>query len=369
MQFIDGKEHNIGFFSRALSSSEQKLHIYFREAIACLEGIGRARIYAMSSPFQLDVRTDQHSLQFTDKVDKGPLASYLLAKVADVDYRITWIQGSSNVIADFLSRYGTSGPRELTDGGLVSVTMELLRALGNQHRDSAKLWVYAHRETVHLQRQLQRWRRPRNKIQTGNIKESHIKQAWDFAVLVPKVLTAPQTVARLLQTGKPFAALIPLDLLAVVPMNEKDGSCMEPVYKALKSASKIVMPGANQCWVVAGCDCADAVCLTTRVRQATVAMSEVGLQQLREQRVVDLRRRLRERGASTSGTKSSLVSRLAAMLDAEGSNDSDDEDDPGSSDEEDDAGGAPAGGAQTVWVDDPDDARGVEIWLVFGVNH
>ena len=45
-QQIDDVEHNIGFWSRTLSVSEQKMAVYFRELLGILEGIRRARIYA-----------------------------------------------------------------------------------------------------------------------------------------------------------------------------------------------------------------------------------------------------------------------------------------------------------------------------------
>jgi hypothetical protein len=54
-QQIDDVEYNIGFWSRTLSLSEQKMAVYFRELLGILEGIRRARIYALSSPLPLRV--------------------------------------------------------------------------------------------------------------------------------------------------------------------------------------------------------------------------------------------------------------------------------------------------------------------------
>ena len=90
-QLIDDVEYNIGFWSRTLTLSEQKMAVYFRELLAILEGIRRARIYALSSPLPLRVQTDQRSLIFVDALAKGPISHHHLAAVADVNYKIEYI--------------------------------------------------------------------------------------------------------------------------------------------------------------------------------------------------------------------------------------------------------------------------------------
>jgi hypothetical protein len=82
-QQIGDEQRNIGYWSRSLSASERKLPVYFRECIAMVEGVQRARIYALSSPFPLTVRTDQRSLVFAEKLEKGPLTAFVLASISD----------------------------------------------------------------------------------------------------------------------------------------------------------------------------------------------------------------------------------------------------------------------------------------------
>ena len=100
----------------------------------------------------------------TADFEKGPLSAYLLASVADVDYTITWIAGVRNKIADFLSRYGTEGPRQMTSAGLAAAVELLLERLGDDHRSDDTIWLYARKDTAAIGRRLQRWRHRTNAL-------------------------------------------------------------------------------------------------------------------------------------------------------------------------------------------------------------
>ena len=334
-QTINGTEYNIGFYSRTLTAAEKLLPVYFRECIALLEAIKRAKIFALSSPFSLQCYTDQHSLVYTSTVSKGPLSAYLLASVADVDYTITWIAGVRNKIADFLSRYGTEGPRRMTSAGLAAAVDLLLERLGDDHRSDDNIWLYAQKDTAAIGRRLQRWRHKTNALKTGAPIADKLDTVWDFCVINTTAVKSPGVCANLLKSRRPFAILIPLDLLSVVALRH-DGSFDRQVFRLLENSSKIAIPMSNQIWIVTGSTFDDAIVLPVEAHfdvappadcfyisnhvgapscdAPTVHAANAATRYARRLKVAELRAELETHDADTTGLKATLVDRLAALL-------------------------------------------------------
>ena len=360
-QHIDGTDYNIGFFSRSLTVSEQALPVYFRECVGVLYGIHRARLYALSSPFELEVRTDHQSLKFLqDHRGRGALSPYLLAAVQDVRFRIVWVRGADNPYADFLSRYQLESARQLSAKGVLTALQTLISTLGDLHRDSRNLWCYAGTHTTAFARVVQSWRRPANKISVGRPTAANLAVARDFAIVAPKATVAPGLCAKLLLARRPFACLLPLDLLHVVSVRH-DGKFDTVVRKLLGHSSRVAFPLANFIWIVGGVVFPDAVVMPVTAtsdqdqsadaelpapqaaisgsaaassvpaalptqdlfvqpaadRQAALsdtASSSAGRAAARAMSVKLLRQNLRARGVSSSGNKASLIDRLAVLF-------------------------------------------------------
>ena len=206
------------------------------------------------------MQTDQRSLIFVDSLSKGPISHHHLAAVADVNYKIEYIKGETNIYADALSRYGCSAPRALSSNGMLAAVETLLETIGDSHRDDVRVWVAAGTNTVEVARQVQQWRRQTNAITTGAVNEMMLDAPWTFAVVVPGAIRAPAMCAALLGSGKHFACLVPLDLLAVVSTGH-DGKFNPQTFAALRNTAKIALPAANFCWVVAGDNFADVVAM------------------------------------------------------------------------------------------------------------
>ena len=316
-QEIDDVQYNIGFWSRTLTMSESKLAVYFRELLGILEGIRRARIYALSSPLPLRVQTDQRSLIFVDTLSKGPISHHHLAAVADVNYKIEYIRGETNIYADALSRYGCTGPRVLSSNGMLAAVEKLLQTIGELHRGDQNVWVAAGTHTVIVARMVQQWRTLSNKIATGVVDATMLAAAWTFAVVVPGAIVAAATCASLLNSGKHFACLVPLDLLAIVSTRH-DGSFDRRTFAALEKTAKIALPAANFCWVVAGDNFADVVAMAAHCAPMSASMPP-GLQDdafrgVSRMKVADLRERLTALRESSAGNKATLSGRLTAVL-------------------------------------------------------
>lgn len=315
-QTIAGADYNIGFWSRTLTLSEQKMAVYFRELLGVLEGIKKARIYALSSPLPLRVQTDQRSLIFVDSLAKGPISHHHLAAVADVNYNIEYIKGELNHDPDTLTRYGLIAPRALSVGGIIAALDTLLDAVGDAHRDDQNIWVTAATNTVEVARVVQQWRHPTNKIATGPVDGAMLKSNWTFAIVVPKALTAPQTCAELLASSKHFACLIPLDLVAVVPMKH-DGTHDANIYALLRASTKVVMPAANFCWIIGGLHFADVVSLAANCLPMAAVMDSDALREPSALSPKELRKRLGALHESTRGSKVALIERLKRRLQSE----------------------------------------------------
>ena len=315
-QWVAGAEHNVGFWSRTLTVSEQRLPVYFRELLGVLEGIRRARIYALSSPFPLRVQTDQRSLIFVDAISKGPISAHHLASIADVNYTIEYIPGSENVHADALSRYGCDAPRALSQGGLLAAVELLLSSLGSSQRSADAVWVSAGTSTVEVARVIQRWRTPTNALITGNPDVASLARAWAFAVIVPSAIKSPEICASLLTTRRSFACLIPLDLLAVVSIDH-DGAFNKTTFGLLSSAAKIAIPAANFCWVVAGVAMSDVIAMSVYASPLTGVVQPLAsadaLRDVARLTVAQLKTQLKSLHASAGGNKAALATRLAHL--------------------------------------------------------
>jgi hypothetical protein len=128
----------------------------------------------------------------------------------------------------------------------------VLQRLGEQHRDSREVWVWAQSDTDEVARVVQEWRRPTNPITKGRTTGNKLlKGSWTFALLAPSPLTAAADTAALLMSGQPGAVLLPADhLLSVVDNGRGDP---EPgLVRRLKAASVLSFPRVNQVWVVQG---------------------------------------------------------------------------------------------------------------------
>ena len=119
-----------------------------------------------------------------------------------------------------------------------------ISTLGDLHRDSRNLRCYAGTHTTAFARGVQSWRRPANKISVGRPTVANLAVARDFAIVAPKATVAPGLCAKLLLAHRPFACLLPLDLLHVVSVRH-DGKFDTVVRKLLGHSSRVAFPLVN----------------------------------------------------------------------------------------------------------------------------
>jgi hypothetical protein len=96
----------IAFMSHKMNSAERNYTTREKEMLAVIEMLGEWRTYLQGrQPFKIRINTDHESLKYfmTQQDHKGRPARWL-EKLADFDFKIEYIKGPTNTVADALSR-------------------------------------------------------------------------------------------------------------------------------------------------------------------------------------------------------------------------------------------------------------------------
>lgn len=129
-----GDERVVAYTGRKLSAAELNYDTRERELLAVLLALRKWRVYLLDKPFV--VETDHHSLQslLSQKSCSRRLARWL-HELSEFSPRFKWIAGSSNTLADGLSRRPDFAPRDgrTSSVGLRDYLSNLLTEL-NEHQ-------------------------------------------------------------------------------------------------------------------------------------------------------------------------------------------------------------------------------------------
>eukprot|EP01050_Picozoa_sp_SAG11_P022469 SAG11_NODE_4258_length_1983_cov_9.871019_1_plen_343_part_10 len=110
----------IAYTSKCLNPAELNYSVQEKEALGVIHGVEKFRHYLLGSPFTIEVLSDHQSLTYlqTGKEKGGRMARWAI-KLSEYNYKIRYIKGKDNGIADLLSRL-VSAPRR----GPLSSTLE-----------------------------------------------------------------------------------------------------------------------------------------------------------------------------------------------------------------------------------------------------
>jgi len=225
--------------------------IYYKEGRGLVEVVSKCRYIIECSPFTTVVRTDHAPLRWIKYARKGPLAGWRIEELSGVDYRVEYLEGSKNVQADALSRYPLVSDSVLTEEGLAAMLDSLLLVLGLKWQEDPSLWVWFERDTSLLARVVQRWRKPTNPIQKSSPTALMLRSEWNTAILAPSAERAPVTCAELFLLNKPFACLVPSELVTWIPV-AMDPSGNSDIKAALDVSRKIAYTAAGFTWIISG---------------------------------------------------------------------------------------------------------------------
>ena len=245
------KVNIIRMWSKAWSESQRKLPVYFRESLGWALGIRKCRPYVLSSRFPLITQTDHLPLTWIRKSSgKAAISTFLTSQIADVDWRIFYLPGHLNTLADAVSRPPFLGPLRPSTAGLHEMVKTLLGHLPATKKDCKHPHVYAGKDTARLARQLQAWRTGRNPIKKFSCSPSNVAaQTWDLSIVVPIAETAGTIAHRMLKKGLPVACLLPTSLLHRVSQN-MDGTYDKLVTQRVANSGKICFASGEYMWLI-----------------------------------------------------------------------------------------------------------------------
>jgi hypothetical protein len=118
-----------------MKPSANSLPPFYLEGDSLLWGTLKAKHYALCSPFPLYTYSDHMPLNSIDKTEKGPISSFIIEKLSDIE-TTQYIQGKVNTVPDVCSRYPMLGPKQLAIRGLMNSVAEMLKRLPNCYQDS-----------------------------------------------------------------------------------------------------------------------------------------------------------------------------------------------------------------------------------------
>ena len=257
-QIVDGKRHVIKMWSKKWATEAwMKKPPYHREAKAWMNGMELALPFTLFNPFPLECYTDHSPLKWVKHTSgKGPVSQFIIDKLSEVDYKMHYIKGKDNVVADALSRFPMLGPKTLTRTGLKEALNVLLAALVDCPLDASNLWFDAGKDTKHLLHEIFSWREAihkstnQKKIHMDHFSESTIRKVkYTFGIWTPPADKITQQCLAAYKKGTPFACLIPGDLIRHIPITP-DGKFNRDVRELINKSGMISLVDTGLVWLI-----------------------------------------------------------------------------------------------------------------------
>ena len=243
----------VEWMSKAWTAHERELPCFYREALArllCLEHF-RNLIETQDVNAGTTIYTDHAPSTYKGSLsNKGRLSSWRIHETQDLAdmvqtlYKAGALLGPPHGLADALSRLPRGqGFYRLQ---LPAVLDILLENLPTSVKELPNIRVNAEKDTVLAARIVQRWRKPRNPI---SIVRADAAGPCDFVILAPFADKITHKIASLIKMNRPFAALVPIDLLQEIDRGA-DGKVDEEVRKRRKQMPCIVISPLSLAWLV-----------------------------------------------------------------------------------------------------------------------
>ena len=247
----------IFFISKAWNETQRLKPPFYLEGDSLLWGTGKCRYYALSSKYPLYTYSDHMPLNWMHKTEKGPISSFIIERLSDLETVHQYIQGKLNTIPDSCSRFPMLGPRDLAPRGYTHSVEELLRRLPASLKEATLVHFHGGENNAELRATLKLWFTHVSSLQPVTPPKEGSPPKADIAILTPRCEIAPVSVALYSLSDVPFALLLPIDLLAQARQPDLFPGCPhEQVTGRLASAGKITILDAQMVWVVgnvAGC--------------------------------------------------------------------------------------------------------------------
>jgi hypothetical protein len=244
--------HAVVFFlSKTFTETERLKPPFYLEGDALLWGTFKCKYYALSSPYPLYTYSDHLPLSWMSKTDKGPISSFIIERLSEIETVHQYIPGRHNIIPDSCSRFPMLGPKALSTRGFANSVNEALRRLPAALKSSRVIHFHGGKNNEELRATLKIWVDKAGALTPLNPPRSGQPPVADLAVLTPRCEVAPVILAVYLLSEVTFALLLPMDLL---DMARRPGifpdAPHDQVAHRLEAAGKLVLLEAQMVWVL-----------------------------------------------------------------------------------------------------------------------
>lgn len=266
-QMINGEKRVIKMWSKAWKTEAwTRKPTYHREAKAWMNGLTLTIPYATHNKYPVECWTDHTPLTWVKHTSgKGPVSQFIIDTLSTIDYNMNYIKGPDNVPADTLSRFPLLGPSRLRQSGVKEATDIILSALTGTNVDVHKIWFHAGKDTKHLVTDVYDWRYKVNASQgkeavkrqqcyMDNFSIANIKRInYTMGIWAPNADKVTSQCMEAFKKDKPFACLVPSDLVHKIPYDEK-GNLNKDVESKVNDAFLITLLSPALTWIVHGVD-------------------------------------------------------------------------------------------------------------------
>jgi transposase InsO family protein len=266
-----GNYRIISWYSKAWKPTMQRRPIFYREAAAVFYGLHLIRFHAAGCHKPIIVHTDQISLKWAKHSDKGLVTSWRLHLAHEIDFRIQYKPGLTNVLADALSRAPMLTPSTLTAEGNAAYlrillsrlpaelsTVRTVRLIAKHHEHVLVPIVQSHFSCARIFKSRQR----------------HDKPA-DFTILILPPERTPMITRELLRTKQQSAILMPSDLTPEV--YTIDNTIDAELQSKISQAAAISILSATLVWLVINVETTPIILLQTSERMQWINATEASL--------------------------------------------------------------------------------------------
>ena len=238
----EGKEHPIRFLSRKLTLTQRRWPPYVREAFGLVEALKAVRPYAAASYFPLECIVDHMPLRWIWSSRSTKVMNWVI-DISELDFYVRWRAGGKHGAPDALSRIPCISPGLPSDEGIAAAVLYLRKVL-TLPKTINRLWLSLQDQERNLSKE---FRQRGRTILHGSPTQHNIALPWDFAIVTPPVEDSPTWAQALFDLGKPFAILVPGDLVYLIAMRGDQHDTN--LQRKLDSSSKIAFMGDNLVWL------------------------------------------------------------------------------------------------------------------------
>jgi transposase InsO family protein len=189
-------------------------------------------------------------LNWIEKTEKGPISSFIIEKLSDIETVHQYIRGKVNTIPDACSRYPMLGPKQLATRGFTNSVEQMLKRLPSSFQQSTLVHFHGGKNNGELRQALRNWVHRADALQPVTPPKLSPPPPAELAVLIPRCEVAPVALAQYLLSSVPFVMLLPVDLLTLAYSPKLyPSSPHQLIAEKFKLAGKVTILETQMTWI------------------------------------------------------------------------------------------------------------------------